>query len=318
MGSSSADDSPRASRRPRKDLLLSLTALLLLTASAVLIADITHRVIAADPDGFAILSIAAQVATAVIASSAFTKSGAALLEAAIPKTTAHSKILFRLKLSLVFFTLAMVSWLISPPLLAKYYFTRGYYMENARNYSEAITYYQRAIALDPKPQYFFVNAGVVLERFYRYDDAQEQYRKAIVASTNDPVPYNDLGRILLLNGKQAMALRVLQDGLGLPSPDPVVQAGLLKNKAWAGWLMGFPQAAIADAQQSQAVQKKTANPNAAAATCLLGKIYTKLGHAGEAKAEWKLFAVQSRASLQGQPDIEPDCQLSAEAANDQK
>jgi hypothetical protein len=132
------------------------------------------------------------------------------------------------------------------------------------------------------------------------------------------VPYNDLGRILLLNGKQAMALRVLQDGLGLPSPDPVVQAGLLKNKAWAGWLMGFPQAAIADAQQSQAVQKKTANPNAAAATCLLGKIYTKLGHAGEAKAEWKLFAVQSRASLQGQPDIEPDCQLSAEAANDQK
>ena len=60
-------------RRSRRDLVFSMVALLLLTGGGVLIADITHRVIASDPDGFAILSIALQIATVAIASSAFTK-----------------------------------------------------------------------------------------------------------------------------------------------------------------------------------------------------------------------------------------------------
>jgi tetratricopeptide (TPR) repeat protein len=303
----------------RSDLTYTLLALALFTASCTMIADFTHRMIAADPDSVGILSIALQIAAAIAASSTFSKSGWALVEGSLSHAdTKHGKTLFRLRLATIFCLLVTILWLFLPSLLARYYFTLGYNSEKKGDFAEATHNYQRAISLDPAPQYFYVNSGVVLERFYRYDDAAEQYRKAIVANLGDPVPYSDLARVLLLDNKPATALRIARDGLALPSHIPVATAALLKNKAWAEWLLGFAQAAIEDAKQSQEQQKQAANPNAAAATCLLGKIYTKLGRNDEAQQEWMSFRIQAAGPKTGQPDIEPDCQLFAEEANAQK
>lgn len=204
---------------------------------------------------------------------------------------------------------------LPPPYLAWRYAVQGNALATGGLYAQAIQCYDRAISLDPTQQGFYVGAGALQEEFYRYDAAEEQYRKAVAANSLDPVSYNDLARMLILDGKPTTALKVVEDGLAKPSPAAVATAGLLKNKAWAEWLLGFAQAAITDSEQSQIEQKKASNPNAAAATCLLGKIYGKLGKTAQARAEWQLFLLESKQSPIGQPAIEPDCPLTAELDN---
>jgi tetratricopeptide (TPR) repeat protein len=316
MEEQTREHSPTAAGRPYLDVLANLFALVLLTASGTLIADFTRRLIAADADKVGLLSVVVQIATAVVASSTFTRRGMALIDGSVTSARSRrARTSVRLKLATLCFALTLFCWVYLPPYLAWHYAVQGNAFFSGGLYAQAIQSYDRAISLDPAQQGFYVSAGALQEQFYRYDVAEEQYRKAVAANSLDPVSYNDLARMLILDAKPATALKVVEDGLAKPSPAPVATAGLLKNKAWSEWLLGFAPAAITDAQQSQIEQKKASNPNAAAATCLLGKIYDKLGKTAQARAEWQLFAVESKQSPIGQPAIEPDCQLTAEADN---
>ncbi len=166
-----------------------------------------------------------------------------------------------------------------------------------------------AIALYPELGFIYLNLGEVFEKFYRYDDAAEQYRKAIVANHTDPTPYNNLARVLLLNGKALTALTITDDALGLgPAAKRDASPALLKNRAWAEYELGFYKKAIDDAKTS----------NTAAGDCVLGQIYTKLGKPAEARSSLNKF-IQQNASITGtEPAVEPDCTLLAEDSNEDK
>jgi tetratricopeptide (TPR) repeat protein len=307
--------------RPFLGVLANLLALVLLIASATLIADFTHRLLAADVDKIGLLSVALQIATAVVASSAFTKRGTALIDGLFTtKKGRRTRTFIRLALAVGTFAFTLACWIYLPPRLAQHYYNEGLgaYLQSQTTGTDtiqAILFNERAIALDPTQQGFYVLQGTLMEGLYRYDAAEDQYRKAVAANPRDPIGYNNLARLLILDGKPAAALKAVETGLGRNQPIPVATAGLLKNKAWAEWLLGFSQAAIADAKQSQIEQKKAGNPNAAAATCLLGEIYGKLRDNEQARAEWQLYLLESKQPLKGQPAIEPDCQLNAEVDN---
>jgi tetratricopeptide repeat protein len=309
----------RPPRRPSLDVVANLLALVLLTASATLIADFTRRLIAADVGKVGFLSIVVQIATAVVASSTFSRRGMALIDGTITGARSRrAKTSIRLALATMCFALTLLFWVYLPPYLAWHYAVQGNALAiTGDQYAAAIRCYERAISLDPTQQGFYVGAGALQEKFYHYDAAEDQYRKAVAANSLDPVAYNNLARLLILDAKPMTALKAVDAGLALRSPIPVATAGLLKNKAWAEWLLGFTQSAIADAKQSQVEQRKASNPNASAATCLLAEIYSKLDKTGEAQAEWQLFRLESKESRVGQPAIEPDCQLNAEVDNAQ-
>jgi tetratricopeptide (TPR) repeat protein len=297
----------------RSTLTYNVVALLLLTISVTMLTDFTHRMLGADPDSFGILSVSVQAFFTVAASSTFTKAGWAWVESAFGflHKGIENKALWRLRLTAGLFLCTATVWLFLPYTLAQYYNTRGYKLENGvpPDPAAALRYYQRAIALDPELGFIYLNLGEVFEKFYRYDDAAEQYRKAIVANHTDPTPYNNLARVLLLNGKALTALAITDDALGLgPVASRNASPALLKNRAWAEYELGFYKKAIDDAETS----------NTAAGDCVLGQIYIKLGKTAEARSAWNKFTQQNASNTGTEPAVEPDCTLLAEDSNEDK
>lgn len=311
-------------------LLLDLAALFLLTMSATLVADFTRRLLGTDPDVIGIAYIAAQAALTVAASSIFTRTGWALLE----KSLGHvitMKSPWRFSLALILFAIVTSSWFLLLPQLAQYYNTRAFNLDQAlgaqktppsaivganndtapHGRAEVLRDYQRAVALDPTLYMAYTNAGTLLEGFYRYDEAADQYRKAILAQPAgkiDIVAYSDLARSLILSGKPIDALRVIQDALKATNIDSDSLSALYRNKAWAEFDLGFYSDALTDAAKS----------NSAAATCIAAKAETKLGRSADADVAWKQFRAQYASNTSNNLVVEPDCVLLSEVPNEKK
>lgn len=292
-------------------------AALLLTISITMLADFSRRLLSADPDSLGIAAIALQAAPALVASSSFTDSSWAWL-----KKQGHDKARRRFYLAAVVFLLVGLIWEFLPGALAQHYLARGYALEHpvTSGYpdpSGALRDYQRAVALDPQLQPAYFNLGVVLEDFYRYDEAEVEYKKAMLAddnnyehhkNTRDPRPYNNLARDLVADGKALVALHVAEDGLALHSSDADTVSSLEKNKAWAELELGFYPDALKDATSA----------GGASGDCILGKTYLKMGRAADAQAAWAKFARDSAAVPSSVSVIQPDCQLLAEESNAKK
>jgi tetratricopeptide (TPR) repeat protein len=339
--------------KPRWILLAKLAAALLLTMSITMLTDFTHRLLSADPDTLGIIAIATQALLALVASSSFTTEGWSLLPERLSRMqkTDEGNARLRLYLSGALFIIVALTWYFALPLLShvysQYYNARGYNLPQDAPAVETMRDYRRAIALDPTQEYAYYNLGETLESFYRYDDAVEQYEKAIAANPSDPLPYNNLARLLLLGGKPNTALQIASDGLALSSLSQsslddlrkkstdtrrtaffastdarnrqtanqqltqylaAIEA-LHKNRAEAELDLGFYQAAITDANQS----------GTAAAQCILGQTYAKLGQTANAQTAWTKFKqiMQTPAtSASAAPVVQPSCLLLAEEQNE--
>jgi hypothetical protein len=303
-----ADDRPETGSR--LNLTLDVTAALLLTVSVTMLADFTRRLLGSDPDSFGILAISIQAMFAVAATSTFTSAGWSWLEGLwqLLGMGIQDRARWRFGLSLLLAGVVITVWYVVPGWLASYYNARGLeiYENNRMDSAEALRDYQRAIALNPEMHQPYVNLGGLMEDYYRYGEAAEQYRRGITAGYGDPTPYNNLARVLLLSGDSLTALRIADAALGL-KPTAEVKSALLKNRAWAELNLGFTSQAIADAKQS----------NSAAGECILGKVYIKLGKTEAAREAWNSFEQMSAATSSG-PAIEPDCQLFAEKSHETK
>jgi len=278
-------------------------AALMLTISLTMLADFAHRLLSADPDSIGIGAISVQAALALAASSAFTDSGWEWF-----KKQESNNARRRCILAAAAFVLVALIWKFVPARLAKYYFEHGHDLESLRaDPSGAMRNYQRAIALDPALEPVYVNLGEVLEDFYLYDEAATQYRQAIVADRKDAIPYNNLARVLLTQGKSLTALRIAEDGLQ-EDGDADTKATLKKNKAWAEYELGFYYQAVGDAK----------NLKTAAGDCILGKAYAKLGRKEDARAAWAMFRQENKAAPGTASAVQPDCQLLAEDIDETK
>jgi tetratricopeptide (TPR) repeat protein len=282
-------------------ILWDLMAALMLTISLTMLADFTHRLLSADPDSLGIGAISVQAALALAASASFTDSGWAWF-----KKQGSNNPRRRFALAAAVFVLVGLIWKFLPGRLAEYYFEHGHNLEGLSDPknadpSGAMRNYQRAVALNPALEPAYVNLGEVLEDFYLYDEAATQYRQAIVADRRDAIPYNNLARVLLTQGKALTALRIAEDGLA-EHPDRDTAATLEKNKAWAEFELGFYVQAIGDAKDLKT----------AAGDCILGKAYTKLGRKTDAAAAWAMFRQENQGAPGTASAVQPDCQLLSE------
>jgi hypothetical protein len=283
--------------------LAGAVTLLFMPASTTMLTDIIHRILNADPDGIGILSISLQVFLTLVASSTFTETGWSLATRLFKplRSSTSSKARWRCILSFGIFAITLTMWYFLPPTLARLYNNRGYALR-ASDPARALLDYERAIALNPLLHQAYVNLGGTLEGLYRYDDAVKYYQKAITADYKDPIPYSNLARILLSDGKFLTALRITNDALALKPSDPEVVSALHKNRAWAEYNLNFSNQAILDATAS----------NSSAGACILGKIYTKLGKPSESAAAWSDFRKRELSPPKREPTFDPDCTLLAE------
>lgn len=290
----------------RISVTLNVLAALFLTISITMLTDFTRRLLSSDPDSVGILSISVQAVLAVVATSSFTTAGWAWLGGLLQRfgTGVHNKAQWRFALALGLVCVLAPLWHYLPPILAEHYNAQGFNLR-ASDPGEALQNYERAVALNPQLHLAYVNLGGLLEGFYRYDDAASQYRKAITVDHADPIPYNNLSRLLLLGGDSITALRIAEDALRL-KPGSQVTSALLKNKAWAELNLGFYNQAVEDARKS----------NSAAGECILAKTYNKLGKPADVALAWSSFRNRTSTLINGEPVIEPDCELLAEAINE--
>ena len=304
----------------RKSLGWDVAAAFFVTCSVTMLTDFTHRLLGANPDSLGIISISTQALFVVAATSTFTKAGSQWMQGFFShlKIEGNSQPRWRFLLGTALFAVVCPIWIWLPSKLAQHYNTRAFnlqYLSTVPDPSREAQDYQRAVALDPNLSAAHFNLGELYESFYQYDNARDEYQKAIIANHGDINSYNNLSRAFLLEGNGMEGLRVADTGLGLvnSSTAPVTLAALRKNEAWAEYILGFYEPGLRDANLS--VQSQ---PNAAAAYCLLGKIYGKLGKTADAKASWKKFTNLMASPKGQQPMIEPDCIRLAEVENETK
>jgi len=294
-------------RSPRQNFLLDASAALLLASSVTMVTDFSRRVIGANPDELGIFSVSVGAVFSVAATGSFTKAGWQWIESVLSRHVgSNSPSRLRLILSALFFAIVCPTWLFAPMGLARYDNHWGMYFVESKNPSKALTYLERSITLNPRVSAPHYNLGELFEKSYQYDQAITQYEQAIAISHQDLRSYNNLARLLVINGNAATALRIINEAPVENSQDKAGLSAIYGQKGLAEFDLGFLQAAIGDAELSQ-----KNNPNAAA-YCLLGKIYVTLKDPKDARTAWDQFTqIEGAARSEGVP-APPDCKLRAE------
>jgi len=298
-------------RRPLQDLTLDVAAALLLACSLTMATDFSRRILAANPDELGIASIAVQAAFSVAATSTFTKAGWQWVDSLRSnlQIKARSKSRLRFSLALLLFIITFPTWIWVPDRLALIYNDQGERLStiNPPNPQKALRSLQRSAALNPGLSAAHYNLGVLMEDSYQYDLAASQYQQAIAVNRQDIRSYNNLARLLLINGKAAIALSVVNNAPINGAQDTKALAAIYENRASAEFDLGFNAQAIADAALSE-----KAYPNAAA-YCLQGRIFAKTGQSTQAEVAWQEFKKMQSASDQFQSTATAECSLTAEA-----
>jgi tetratricopeptide (TPR) repeat protein len=300
----------------RPSPLWTIGAVVFLTISISLVTDFARRLLSSDPDQVGILAIAGQAVLTVAAGSTFTEAGRRWIENALSRLGVRTQVqqTWKFTASACLLSLTLLLWWWLPARLAVYYNDRAYGEVGNKEPAAAIRNYERAIRLDRRLQQAHFNLGELYEaQQYAYDDAAIEYQKAVVTNPLDLRPYSNLARLLILDGKQLSALRVLDKAVAKIPADPSTQkdeystfAALYKNRASAEFELGFDTYAEADARVAlQFVQSSKSGP----IHCILGKIYTRMGKKAEANAAWQhireLVAARDR---EGATSVaEPDC-----------
>ena len=277
----------------RPNPLWVVGATVLLTISASLVTDFARRLLGSDPDELGIFAIAGQAVLTVAAGSTFTETGRKWIENALSRLGVRAQVqdTWKFVASACLLSLTLPLWWWLPGGLARYYNDRAYY-EATEDPAAAIRNYERAIKLDRKLQQAHFNLGELYEaQQYAYGDAAVEYQKAIITNPSDLRPYSNLARLLIQDGRQLSALRILDTAIAMIPAEPSTMKGeystfgaLYKNRASAEYQLGFDTYAEADARLAlQFIPSSRSAP----INCILGKVYMRMGKKSEASAAWQ-------------------------------
>lgn len=194
----------------------------------------------------------------------------------------------------LFITLCLSSFYFSLPKISQIFNDKGLRNWKQQNLAAAEQDYLTAISLSPDNAPAHYNLGSLYEEFQEFDKAKKQYHRAI--RSNEPQPYNNLGRLYIREKQYSQAAYLLEKGLSLSKNQevyPEVKYSLFKNLGWARLKQNrheeaqkYLRAAIGFANSPEA---KDYIPNPGAAHCLLAQVLENLEkkQASAALKQWE-------------------------------
>jgi tetratricopeptide (TPR) repeat protein len=105
--------------------------------------------------------------------------------------------------------------------VAEDYHRSGYQAQLKGDFDEAVTYYYKAVNVDPDNASYFNDLGLAYEHLDRIDDAEQSYLQAIKLNRNFLPPYTNLGFLYKRQQNLAKAASFFQQRIDLGDPtDP--------------------------------------------------------------------------------------------------
>lgn len=169
------------------------------------------------------------------------------------------------------------------PHLAAWFSDRGTKISSPER-PKALSYYQRASALNPDDGLTHLNLAGFYEEMFDYDKAESEYLAAIRSNAGLPPAYDRLGRLNILRRKDyGNALRLFEVGLRQlsalkagplpPGIDPAHwKYRLLVDQAWARFGIGAYKNAEEDLDEAAGIE-----PLSASGFCLMAQVQSKRG-----------------------------------------
>ena len=149
----------------------------------------------------------------------------------------------------------------------------GVVFAHAKQYAEAISTFQQAIALDPNEADYHHGFGNVYSGLGRHEEAIVAYQQAITLDPNYALPHNGLGNVYRNLGHHEEAISAYQRAIALDPKNAYFHNGL--GNVYSD--LGHHEEAISAYQQAIALDPKNAYPHSN-----LGNVYSGLGRHEEA------------------------------------
>jgi len=179
------------------------------------------------------------------------------------------------------------------PLAARVYRERGVTALEQGDFSQAIQRFKKAASLEPENAHTHFNLGSAYEELHEYETAVQEYLLSLELDDQFWPAHNNLGRLFLTaQDDPVSALAVLQTGQWI-SEDPLADAVIGKNAAWAYIELGYYASALEELESVQEAldalvgQGSDVGVYQAETYRLLALVYEAQGETREAKRAWQ-------------------------------
>jgi tetratricopeptide (TPR) repeat protein len=276
------------------DWLWNGLTLVFLTISVSLIADAAPRFLSGGLDALSALAVIIPSLLALLTSGALTPIGREARNYLFEKLAKSYWSLLGLALAFILALSLIVIHQCFFDDLAVYFHQQGEQFYREGRWEQALSNYQKAIALNPSYAQAHYNLGILYEDLQQFDKANAEYQLA-VKQDNSPnslirlQAYNNWGHLLILQKEYAKAITPLLEGKNALNEEQVKTEGdfqkvnyaLLKNLGWTQLELKNYTEAKSLLQEAIAL-----NSTGAPAYCLLAQILEAQAKKDEALKNW--------------------------------
>ena len=237
---------PIPQRQTQLDWLWNGLSLVFLTISVSLIVDGIPRFLSGGLDIASVLAVIIPSLLALLTSGALTPIGREARNYLFQQLDQSRWSFISLLLSFVLALSLIVIHQFFFDNFAVHFQNQGLNFYRKGQWEQALSNYQKAVALDPSYAKAHYNLGIVYEDLQQFDQATTEYQLAVKQDSSDNSlirlqAYNNWGRLLILNKKYTQAIAPLIEGKNALDESQVktsedfqkVKYALLKNLGWA-------------------------------------------------------------------------------------
>ena len=98
---------------------------------------------------------------------------------------------------------------------SNYFFNRGLFFQQARDWEKALANYSKAEQLDPNNPDTYNNKGVVYKELGHYDQAIDEFLRAVYLAPNYPKAYNNIGVVYYMQKNYPEAIKNYQKAIDI-------------------------------------------------------------------------------------------------------
>jgi len=279
--------------------LTSLLAVLILG----LVLDITPRFMVGGADTWGLVVIGLQGLISIFAANTlFNREGNGWVDIALKNTSLPARIMPVARSGLALLVVILLLLLRSYfPTWSRWDNNQGQVHLERGELQTAEIYFNRAIRLNNNNFQAHYNLGNLFETLGEYENARGEY--TIAAKSGLDVAYNNLSRLLILQGEYGQAVQIIREGLN-KAEEPAAQYYLNKNLGWARLMQERTEESITilhDALQ----QAQDAGLSGVESHCLLAQALDKQASSTDSQTEWyQCKALSSAEDLLKKPEMD--------------